>query len=141
MTGQEFMRQIKKIRRKIRLLSEQIERDTVLASGVGTIRYDKVSVQTSPIQDRMTDIVANIIQSTDEYEYQIKLLQKQEAQARSLLIQLTECHERVLSLHYLDGLSWSQVAVKLNYDDGYIYEVKDKALNELTKVLNKTEQN
>lgn len=141
MTGQEFMRQIKKIRRKIRLLSEQIERDTVLASGVGAIRYDKVSVQTSPIQDRMTDIIANIIQSTDEYEYQIKLLQKQEAQARSLLIQLTECHERVLSLHYLDGLSWSQVAVKLNYDDGYIYEVKDKALNELTKVLNKTEQN
>lgn len=141
MTGQEFMRQIKKIRRKIRLLSEQIERDTVLASGVGAIRYDKVSVQTSPIQDRMTDIVANIIQSTDEYEEQIKLLQKQEAQARSLLIQLTECHERVLSLHYLDGLSWSQVAVKLNYDDGYIYEVKDKALNELTKVLNKSEQN
>lgn len=139
MTGQEFMRQIKKIRRKIRLLSEQIERDTVLASGVGAIRYDKVSVQTSPIQDRMTDIVANIIQSTDEYEEQIKLLQKQEAQARSLLIQLTECHERVLSLHYLDGLSWSQVAVKLNYDDGYIYEVKDKALNELTKVLNKSE--
>lgn len=139
MTGKEYMHQIKETKRTIRLIEEQIQRDTVLAQGVGAIRYDKDRVQTSPVGDRLTDIVANIIESTEELKAEIRTLQRLELEARQYLIQLSECHERVLSLHYLDGLSWSQVAVKLNYDDGYIYEVKNKALDELGKVLKESE--
>lgn len=139
MTGKEYMHQIKETRRIIRLIEEQIQRDTILAQGCGAIRYDKINVQTSPVADRMAEIVASIIESTEALKTEIRNLQRQELEARQYLIRLSECHERVLSLHYLDGLSWSQVAVKLNYDDGYIYEVKDKALDSLTKLLNESE--
>lgn len=141
MTGREFMHEIKHTRRRIRLLEEQILRNEIKAQGVGAIRYDKVSVQTSPVQDRLTDIVDNINSFKEQLKQEIILLQTQEKEAIEYLLKLSECHERVLSLHYLDGYTWSQVAVKLNYDDGYIYEVKDKALDELTKVLKESEKN
>jgi len=140
MTGLEFMHNIKQIRRRIRLLEEQIQRDTILAQGVGAIRYDKDHVQTSPVQDRMTDIVATIIETTEQLKIEISKLQNAELKARVMLIQLSEEHERVLTYHYLEDLSWLNVANKMGYNDNYIYEIKDKALLELDKVLNESEQ-
>lgn len=138
MTGKEFMENIKSIKRKIRLLNEQIERDTILASSVGAIRYDKVTVQTSPVQDRMSDIVAKIIESTDELHREIRELQKQELIARQLLIQLPERYERILVMHFFDDMSWCLVADKMGYDEYYIHEMKNKAFDELTKLLNES---
>lgn len=135
MTGKEYMHQIKICKRKIRLLEEQIERDTTLAQGVGAIRYDKVNVQTSPIQDRMTDIVQSIIEATEELKKELRKLQGYEYEVRTYLLQLDEKYERILSLHYLDDMSWCLVAERLGYDDVYIYDLKNKALDELTKVL------
>lgn len=130
------MHDVKIIKRKIRLLEEQIERDTTLAQGVGAIRYDKVNVQTSPVQDRMTDIVQSIIEATDELKKEIRELQRKEAESRQYFLMLDEKYERLLTLHYFDGLAWCLVAERLGYDDIYIYDVKNKALDELTKVLN-----
>ena len=135
MTGKEYMHQSKICRRKIRLLEEQIERDTTLAQGVGAIRYDKVNVQTSPVQDRLTDIIDRIIKSTEELQKEISKLQDFERETGKYLLLLDEKYERVLSLHYLNNMSWCMVAEKLGYDDVYIYEIKNKALDALTKVL------
>lgn len=141
MTGKEYMSRIKETRRKIRMLKEQIERDTIMAAGVSAIRYDKDRVQTSPSADRMTDIVIKISEATDELKEEVHHLQILEMEAISYLVKLKEEHERVLSYHYLDGCDWKDVAKRMDYDDSYIYELKDKALNELTKVLNNSEQN
>ena len=141
MTGHEFMKRVRNTRRRIRLIEEQIERDTILAAGVGAIRYDKDRVQTSPVQDRMTEIVVRIIEATDELKDEITRLQVFEKETRFYLLKLPEKYERALSYHYLDNYTWEQTANEIGYDYKYIYELKDKALNELTKVLNESEQN
>lgn len=140
MTGKEYMNRIRLIRREIRLLEEQILRDTVFASNVKAIRYDIDKIQTSPVGDRMADIISGIVNATDELHERIKLLQEKESEARTYLLQLREEHERVLILHYLDGYKWDVVADKMNYSEKYIYDIKDKALAELTEVLKESEQ-
>lgn len=135
MTSKEYMHQIRQIRRRIRLLEEQIERDTILAAGVGAIRYDKVNVQTSPVADRMADIVAKIIETTDKLKEEIHNLQIKEEELIGVLSQLKEEHERVLTYHYLDGASWSEVAYMVGYDEHYVYQLKDAALAEMDKFL------
>lgn len=140
MTGKEFMFNIKQIRRTIRLLEEQIYRDSELATGVTAIRYDKDKVQTSPVSDRLAEIVAKIIETTDKLKDAIHDLQIAEEEARGYLVQLKEEHERALSYHYLDALTWKEVANRMGYDSTYIYELKDAALMELDTVISKTSE-
>ena len=140
MTGKEYMNQIREIRREIRLLEEQILRDTVYASNVKAIRYDVDKVQTSPDGDRMANIISGIVGAEEKLYKKIQDLMQKENEARTYLIQLREEHERVLVLHYFDGLKWEDVASKIGYDDKYIYDVKNKALEELTQLLTKSDE-
>ena len=140
MTGKEYMERIRNVRREIRLLQEQILRDTVYASNVKAIRYDVDRVQTSPDGDRMADIISGIVGAEDKLYKKVKYLMKKEDEARTYLVQLREEHERVLVLHYLDGMKWEDVAAKVGYDDKYIYDVKKNALDELTQLLTKSDE-
>lgn len=140
MTGKEYMKQIRDIHREIRLLEEQIIRQEVYASSAKAIRYDLDKVQTSPVGDSMADIIADIVESTHKLRDMIYRLMKKEDEARTYLVKLREEHERVLVLHYFDGLKWEDVAEKIGYDDKYIYDVKNKALDELTQLLTKSDE-
>ena len=140
MTGKEYMKQIRDIHREIRLLEEQIIRQEVYASSAKAIRYDLDKVQTSPVGDSMADIIADIVESTHKLRDMIYRLMKKEDEARTYLVKLREEHERVLVLHYFDGLKWEDVAKKIGYDDKYIYDVKNKALDELTQLLTKSDE-
>ena len=110
MTGKEYMEQIRNVRREIRLLEEQILRDTVYASNVKAIRYDVDRVQTSPDGDRMADIISGIVGAEDKLYKKVKDLMKREDEARNYLLQLREEQERVLVLHYFNDLKWDDVA-------------------------------
>lgn len=140
MTGKEYMEQIRNVRREIRLLEEQILRDTVYASNVKAIRYDVDRVQTSPDGDRMADIISGIVGAEEKMYNKVKYLMKKEEEARTYLVQLREEHERVLVLHYMEGLKWEDVAAKVGYDDKYIYDVKRQALDELTQLLTESDE-
>jgi len=135
MTGKEYMERIRNVRREIRLLEEQILRDTVYASNVKAIRYDVDRVQTSPDGDRMADIISGIVGAEEKLHDKIRDLMKQEDEARQLLIQLREEQERVLVLHYFNGLKWDDVAEQTGYSLSRVYEIKNDGLNELTQLL------
>lgn len=140
MTGKEYMERIRNVRREIRLLEEQILRDTVYASNVKAIRYDVDRVQTSPDGDRMADIISGIVGAEDKLYKKVTDLMQKEEEARQYLIQLREEYERVLVLHYFEGLKWEDVADKIGYDDKYIYDVKNRALDALTQLLTKSDE-
>lgn len=140
MTGKEYMERIRNVRREIRLLEEQILRDTVYASNVKAIRYDVDRVQTSPDGDRMADIISGIVGAEDKLYKKVTDLMQKEEEARQYLIQLREEYERVLVLHYFEGLKWEDVADKIGYDDKYIYDVKSRALDALTQLLTKSDE-
>ena len=135
MTGREYMETIQKVRRRIRLYTEQIARDYVIASDVTAIRYDKDKVQTSPIGDRMVEIVARIDETADKLRAEIERLQELESDAIHLLINLKEEHERVLTLHYIEDKGLMEVAEIMGYSERYIFELRSKALTELDSLI------
>ena len=135
MTGKEYMEQIRNVRREIRLLEEQILRDTVYASNVKAIRYDVDRVQTSPEGDRMADIISGIVGAEDKLYKKVKDLMKKEDEARDYLLQLQEEQERVLVIHYFNDLKWEDVAEQTGYSLSRVYEIKNEALNKLTELL------
>lgn len=47
-------------------------------------------------------------------------------------------HKDVLSLRYVDGLRWEEIARRTHYDRQYIYELHGYALREFGKNLSKT---
>lgn len=138
MTGRDYMETIRRVKREIRLLMEQIERDSVIAQGVTAIRYDVDRVQTSPVSDRMGDIVARITETTELLYDRISLLQGLEEDARRLLVNLKPEHERVLVYRYIDDMGWAQVSEKIGYNEKYIFTLRDSALNELDMLINNT---
>ena len=135
MTGKEYMETIRRVKRDIRLLMEQIERDSILAQGVTAIRYDVDKVQTSP-SDKMADIVARITETTETLYDRIALLQGLEEDARRLLVNLEEEHERVLVYRYIDEMSWVSVAERMGYSEKHVFFIRDKALAELDELIN-----
>ena len=135
MTGKEYMEQIRNVRREIRLLEEQILRDTVYASNVKAIRYDVDRVQTSPDGDRMADIISGIVGAEDKLYKKVKDLMRKEDEARDYLLQLQEEQERVLVIHYFNDLKWEDVAEQTGYSLSRVYEIKNEALNKLTELL------
>jgi len=138
MTGRDYMETIRRVKREIRLLMEQIERDSVIAQGVTAIRYDVDRVQTSPVSDKMGDIVARITETTELLYDRISLLQGLEEDARRLLVNLKPEHERVLVYRYIDDMGWAQVSEKIGYNEKYIFTLRDSALNELDMLINNT---
>lgn len=138
MTGQEYMQMIQKNRREIRMLLEQIERDSTIATGVRSATFTSSRVQSSRLDDRLTDITSRILTSTEHLKQRIKTFQDAENEARQLLVQLKDERERVLTYRYFDGMNMTQIADKLNYSYGHVYEVHNKALDDLTELLNRS---
>ena len=138
MTGREYMENIRMLRRDIRLLMEQVARDLVLAQGVTAIRYDVDRVQTSPVSDRMGDIVARITETTDTLYDRITLMQGIEEEARKLLLNLEVEHERVLVYRYFDEMSWASVAEQMGYSEKHLFTIQDKAFAELDSYVSES---
>ena len=138
MTGEEYMERMQIVRRDIRLLMEQIARDTVLAQGVTAIRYDADKVQTTPVADRMADLVARIAEKTDTLYERITLLQGLEEEARTKLLHLEVEHERVLVYRYFDEMSWAAIANQMDYSEKHVFTIHSKALSELDPLVEDT---
>ena len=138
MTGKEYMESIRRVRRDVRLLMEQIERDSALAQGVTAIRYDVDRVQTTPMGDRMGDIVARIVETTNTLYDRITQLQGLEEEARAILLKLDVEHERVLVYRYIDEMSWTSVAEKMGYSEKHVFVIRDRALSELDTIINES---
>lgn len=136
MTGREYMETIRKVKREIRMIMDDIEREAVLAAGVKAIRYDVDKVQTSPAGDRMADIIARITEDTDRLNERISYLLDLEETARRILVNLRDESARVLELHYLDGLSWVAISERMGYSDKHVFKLYDRALQEFDEILN-----
>lgn len=138
MTGKEYMSEIRQTVREIRFLNEQIERYTIIATEVRSAIFPADRVQTSRSGDRMIMNISKITQAKEALKERIAKLQAYEEEARQFLLQLKKDHERLLVYKYFDDLSVANIAINLNYNESYVYELHKKALDELTAVLKRS---
>ena len=95
------------------------------------INYDKINIKNTP-ENKFEKIMCEIAECFDEIK---KLnLRKMEilSEINDELDKLGECPERyVLRAFYVKGQKMSEIAEKINYDEGYCYELRKKGIERL----------
>lgn len=105
-------------------------------TSTGAMRYDKISVQSSPDNDpllkyieRLADAERKMVQLQAEYYEAYTTIQKQIGELEP------ELYRQILTLRYLDGMSFPKIADRLGYSFEYVRNTHGHALKKFEKVV------
>ena len=136
MKVKQYLMQAIVIRDMIKRTEDQIAEIRTKMEGVGSTRYDKLNVQSSPV-----DMMASYMDK----------LTKVEKREQRLLVNYYETYEKIqrqideldrplyrqiLSLRYLDGMSLFEISKTLHYTYEYVRNLHGYALLEFARVNN-----
>lgn len=128
MTAKRYLSQAIFLRSMIRRCEEQIEEIRTRATSVGGIRYDKISVQTSP-RNAMESFV---IQLEKAEKKQLEVLGEYYSTYANIQAQIAaispEIYRQILTLRYLDGMKLERIADLLGYSDVYVRKLHGRSL-------------
>ena len=128
MTAKRYLSQAIFLRSMIRRVEEQIEEIRTRATSVGGIRYDKISVQTSP-RNAMESFV---IQLEKAEKKQLEVLSEYYSTYANIQAQIAaispEVYRQILTLRYLDGMKLERIADLMGYSDVYVRKLHGRAL-------------
>lgn len=128
MTAKRYLSQALFLRSMIRRCEEQIEEIRTRATSVGGIRYDKISVQTSP-RNAMESFV---IQLEKAEKKQLEVLSEYYSTYANIQAQIAaispEIYRQILTLRYLDGMKLERIADLLGYSDVYVRKLHGRSL-------------
>ena len=128
MTAKRYLSQALFLRSMIRRCEEQIEEIRTRATSVGGIRYDKISVQTSP-RNAMESFV---IQLEKAEKKQLEVLSEYYSTYANIQAQIAaispEIYRQILTLRYLDGMKLERIADLMGYSDVYVRKLHGRAL-------------
>ncbi len=130
MDAKSFLREIRAERREIRILAEKI-REKEFELLPGGIRYDLPKVQTSPVQDSMTEKVADISRYEKALRKHVRHLEQRQAQAVDMIRRIPSSEQRqVMEAYYLskDNPTWDQVADIMSYSKMQVTRYHGNAL-------------
>lgn len=130
----EFLNAPKETARKIKA-KKMIRAEKLMGATGGAIRYDLPRVQTSP-QDRMCQLFAEV----DELDTQIAELKATRQEQKRLIAELADQLEgentgRIIVLHYVDGLRWSDVARSVHKSESTVFRLHRQAADDLDVML------
>lgn len=117
----KYLSRLWRIKQEIKDKEDEL-RSACLASG---IRYDKVNVQTSPLDpmDRISDLISEIQQERDEYlELQHRIIN----QIHGLEDKL---YEQILVDRFIHSRSVKQICIRHNYSQPTGYRLLCRALD------------
>lgn len=128
MTAKRYLSQALFLRSMIRRCEEQLEEIRSRATSVGGIRYDKISVQSSP-QNAMESFVIQLERAETK---QRELLCEYYSTYANIQAQIAtvepEIYRQILSMRYLDGMKLERIADRLSYSDVYVRKLHGRAL-------------
>ena len=110
-----YLEQSRRQEGKIMVISERIARYRSLAETAPSPSFDGTSKTQRSSDAPFVKILELIAELEDELERELTVLLDLDKQINSCLERLTEPnHALVLAYRYMDGLSWKQIAIKLD---------------------------
>lgn len=134
MTAKEYLQQLPYFRQMIRRTENQIAEIRALAESTGAIRYDKVRVQTSPVDTlaeyaaRLEEVEQDALRIKARYYVIYNTIQQQ------IDAVLPDKYRVILAMRYLDGLPLRKIANELSYTYEYTINLHGKALQQFAKM-------
>lgn len=130
MKAKHYLRQVRRVDDLVRIKFEQIE---ILESIATKVTTDLTSekVQNSSEQDKMSNIVAKIIDLKNELANDIERLLTLQKEVRVEIDGIeNQDYRLLLSLRYLSFRTWEEIAVEMGYSYQWIHIIHRKALQE-----------
>lgn len=133
MTAKEYLRQVQLMRFMLRSLEDKIKELYQMADGMKAIRYDLDKVQTSAA-DRMSEIISDMLEMEEEYTRQARRYNKAVIQRIRMIDKMDNPQQaEILTLRYLDGQSWQEIADTMHYSTRHITRLHGRALVAFTR--------
>lgn len=130
MTAKEFLSQARNIDRRIDHVQERIER---LRSRVESGRMSRLTGMPRGGSGDWTDAEARLLELESRYGDEIRRFCRIKLQAVDAIRNVgNSTYEEILTLRYLDGLTWEAIAEAVGYDVRYIQKLHGKALQCVT---------
>ena len=140
MTAKQYLSRSFFIRTQIRDLDERIEQIRNRMSSVGAIRYDKVSVQSSP-EDPMANNIAYLIEAEQKLVALEADLEKVCSEIREKIQQVdNEVYRTILLKRYVYNRSMKRIAREINYSVDWTWDLHRKALKAFDLILKQGQQ-
>ncbi len=86
-----------------------------------------------PVNDRIAEQLASILDMTDKYEEYLKDLNEKQIKIENRISKLDPSYRNILYFRYIRGLNWYDVADKVNYDYTYTKTLHKEALIKYSK--------
>lgn len=114
-----YLQYIRSLIHSVKQLKGEIEEVEALASGVTGIDYSQVRVSSSPSGDRMERLVMRLDALRDEYAAELDGYLAEQREAHACIGRLEQPYAMLLTLRYVQGLPWADVAEAIGYTDAY----------------------
>lgn len=128
MFAKDYLNQVRFKTERIAEQEEYIQRlrDTI---GVSAIRYDKEAVQTSPVGDKIAEVICRIIDEEDKlYKMQDELIQFKLTVIDQIRELDNENHKKVLNTVYVDLHNLKECSQIIGFSYAYVKELHTDAL-------------
>ena len=136
MTAEEYLEQIEKLDALIKNKLIEVERWRDVAFSI-TAQVSGERVQTSGNQQKMAGAIAKYIDIEKEIDAAIDRLVDLRNEVVATIEQLEKDEYEVLYILYVQGLTLTDVAEKMNYSYSWAAQTRKKALLNVQKIIDK----
>ena len=135
MKSKEYLNRIRYSDRLISSKFRQIKNLEDMATKI-TMDLSTERVQSSGGDDKISSLVANIVDLQNEITRDIKKLINLKRDVVHKINSLPDAsHRMVLTLRYLEFKQWEQIAVEMEYSYQWVHRIHGRALQEFEKLL------
>lgn len=124
--------------RRVDALRAEVDAKRTELDGLHAIDYSRpaVSVGMATGDDAMVDALYGLNRAISGYCRELADLTAEQADAHARLASLADATgAAALSMHYLAGLEWTEVADRLGYSKRHVFRIRDAALVEAYGVM------
>ena len=118
--SKRYMMHVRSLNHSIRMLRSEIEEMESLATGLKGIDYTRDVVKTSPSPDAIPNAVIKLDSMKSEYVEELDSYLDEQKQAHDALSNIEPMLNELLTLRYLEGRPWAEVAGRMVYDEDHV---------------------
>lgn len=135
MTFEELKEKLENLRHAKRRLKQQealITEEREMMDGLGSFRFDSVSVQGGEKQPVQQKFVEHMERLLAEYEKIMEEVFELEDFLAEHMVELSSLEQSMITERYINGTSWKKIQEKFGYEQRQPFRILDSALKKIS---------
>ena len=135
MSAENFLNQLHRLNNFIISNQEELEQLRSLSTSISGSTTEE-RIQTSSNPDKISNIIAKIVDLEREIEEQTEQILKLQKDVRDVINQVKDNDERLfLRYRYINFYQWKQIRYEMKCSDTQLQRIKNRAIESVEKIL------